>query len=57
MQISFVMLLFSNQVSGRGQTASGGGRPLPPPWKKASLMDKNHEVEYGLNAALVLTVF
>ena len=37
MQISIVMLLFSDQISGRGtsfqggQTASGGGAPCPPP--------------------------
>ena len=36
MQISFVMLLFSDQISGRGKSFQGGqtvsgGRPLPPP--------------------------
>ena len=41
MQISFVMLLFSDQISGRGKSFLGGtnclrGAPLPPPlWKKA----------------------
>ena len=36
MQISFVMLLFSDQISGRGKSLWGGGqtasgwRPLPP---------------------------
>ena len=39
MQVSIVILLFSDQISGRGesfqgwQTASGGAPP--PPWKKA----------------------
>ena len=45
MQISFVMLLFSDQISGKGKvskggTASGGGRPRAPPcplWKKARI--------------------
>ena len=41
MQISFVMLiflLFPDQISGRGQTASGG-RPLPPCGRKPGRRD------------------
>ena len=42
MQISFVMLLFSDQISGRGNNFQGGklppGASLPPLWKKASLI-------------------
>ena len=34
-QISFVMLLFADQISGRGKSVQGGA-PCPPPWKKAS---------------------
>ena len=43
MQISIVILLFSDQISGRGksfqggETASGGHPPAPPLWKKASI--------------------
>ena len=44
MQISIVMLLFSDQISGRdksfqvgGQTASGG-TPLPPHGRKPALL-------------------
>ena len=43
MQISFVMLLFSDQISGRGKSFQGGKLPQggapcpPPPWKKARL--------------------
>ena len=40
MQISIVMLLFSDQISGRGKSFQGGklpqGRPPAPLWKKAS---------------------
>ena len=41
MQISFVMLLFSEQISGRGKSFQGGanclrGAPPAPLWKKAS---------------------
>ena len=41
MQISFVMLLFSDQILGRGKSFEGGklsqgGRPPLPLWKKAS---------------------
>ena len=39
-QISFVMLLFSDQILGRGKSFQGGklsqGAPLAPLWKKAS---------------------
>ena len=46
MQISFVMLLFSDQISGRGKSLQGGktasgGRPLPP-WKKARVVNNVH---------------
>ena len=43
MQISFVMLLFSDQISGRGKVSEGGANclrgapPLPPLWKKSSV--------------------
>ena len=40
MQISFVMLLFLDQISGRDKSFQGAnclrGAPLPPLWKKAS---------------------
>ena len=45
MQISFVMLLFSDQISGRGKSFRGGGKlpqggaPCPPLWKKASIIN------------------
>ena len=46
MQISFVMLLFSDQISGRGKSFQGGqtasgGRPLPPP------VEESQELLYG----------
>ena len=31
MQISFAMLLFSDQISGRGKSFQGGAPPAPPP--------------------------
>ena len=44
MQISIVILLFSDQISGRGESFRGRGNCLrgrpsapPPPWKKASI--------------------
>ena len=36
MQISIVILLFSDQISGRGESFQGG-RPCPTLWKKASI--------------------
>ena len=42
MQISIVILLFSDQISGRGKSFQGsklpqGGTPCTPLWKKASI--------------------
>ena len=43
MQISYVMLLFSDQISGRGKVSEGGG----PLWKKASGQSLNIISEFS----------
>ena len=48
MQISIVILLFLDQISGRGESFRGGGNCLrgapsapSPPWKKASIFTRS----------------
>ena len=58
MQISFVMILFSDQISGSGKSFRGtnclrGASPAPlPPWKKASHSEKV-EMDYWEHDHLV----
>ena len=53
MQISFVMLLFSDQISGRGKSFEGGKLPQggAPLWKKARTIEHTEMLTYTINHA------